>query len=106
MNPSTFKSYAENPPGSGKYLAILLEGDANGWAYRKDWFEDPTEKANFKKKYGYDLAVPKNYKELRDIAEFFYRPEQKKYGLAIYTQNKYDAMALGVEHTIFSDGGD
>ena len=26
---------------SGKYWAIPLEGDAIGWAYRKDWFEDP-----------------------------------------------------------------
>jgi multiple sugar transport system substrate-binding protein len=23
-----------------------------------DWFADPKEKAAFKKKYGYDLAVP------------------------------------------------
>ena len=29
-----------------------------GWAYRKDWFEDPKEMEAFKAKYGYDtLAV-------------------------------------------------
>jgi len=32
---------------------------------------------------------------LRDIAEFFTRPDKKMYGLAMYTQNKYDAMAMG-----------
>ncbi len=90
----------------GKYWSIPLEGDANGWAYRKDWFEDPKEMANFKAKYGYDLAVPKDYKQLLDIAEFFTRPDQNKYGVALYTQTAYDAMAMGVEQTIFTWGGD
>ena len=60
MAPATVAGYAEYPPKSGKYWAIPLEGDANGWAYRKDWFEDPKEKAAFKKKYGYELAVPQD----------------------------------------------
>ena len=30
-----------------------------GMFYRKDLFDDPGERAAFKKKYGYDLAVPK-----------------------------------------------
>jgi len=104
--PATVVGYAEYPIGSHKYWAIPLEGDANGWAYRKDWFEDPKEKAAFKAKYGYELGVPKDYKQLRDIAEFFYRPAQKRYGIAIYTDNSYDAIAMGVEQTIFSYGGD
>jgi multiple sugar transport system substrate-binding protein len=106
MAAATVTGYAEYPPGSKKYWAIPLEGDANGWAYRKDWFEDPKEKAAFKKKYGYDLGVPKDYKQLRDIAEFFYRPNEKRYGVALYTDNTYDALAMGVEQTIFSFGGD
>jgi multiple sugar transport system substrate-binding protein len=106
MAPATVQYYAEYPKDSKKYWAIPAEGDANGWAYRKDWFEDPKEQAAFKAKYGYDLAVPKDYKQLHDIAEFFYRPDEKKYGLAIYSQNKYDAMAMGVEQTIFSYGGE
>ena len=89
-----------------KYWSIPLEGDANGWAYRKDWFEDPTEMANFKAKYGYDLAVPKDFKQLTDIAEFFTRPDQNRYGVALYTQTSYDAMAMGLEQTIFTYGGD
>src|SRR5438477_3388207 len=36
MAPATIKYYAEYPGGSGKYWAIPLEGDAIGWAYRKD----------------------------------------------------------------------
>ncbi len=106
MLPATVAGYAEYPPKSGKYWAIPLEGDANGWAYRKDWFEDPKEMAAFKAKYGYDLGVPKDYKQMRDIAEFFYRPNEKKYGVALYSDNSYDAVAMGVEQTIFSYGGD
>jgi multiple sugar transport system substrate-binding protein len=106
MLPATVAGYAEYPPGSKKYWAIPLEGDANGWAYRKDWFEDPKEMAAFKAKYGYDLTVPKDYKQMRDIAEFFYRPDQKRYGIALYTDNSYDALAMGVEQTIFSYGGE
>src|SRR5258708_1132928 len=56
MAPATVAGYAEYPPKSKKYWAIPLEGDANGWSYRKDWFEDPKEKAAFKKKYGYELG--------------------------------------------------
>jgi len=90
----------------GKYWSVPLEGDANGWAYRKDWFEDPDEMAAFKEAYGYDLGVPENYDQLIDIAEFFTRPDDNMYGVALYTQTAYDAMAMGVEQTIFTWGGD
>ena len=106
MAAATVAGYAEYPPGSKKYWAIPLEGDANGWAYRKDWFEDPKEKEAFKAKYHYDLDVPKDYTQLRDIAEFFHRPNEKRYGVALYTDNTYDALAMGIEQTIFSFGGE
>ncbi len=101
--PATLQYYSQY---GGKYWSIPLEGDANGWAYRKDWFEDPKEMAAFKAKYGYDLGVPKNFKELIDIAEFFTRPSENRYGVALYTQTAYDAMAMGLEQTIFTYGGD
>jgi multiple sugar transport system substrate-binding protein len=106
MAPATVKFYAEYPGDSGRYWAIPLEGDAIGWAYRKDWFEDPKEMADFEAKYGYDLAVPKTFKEMRDIAEFFYRPDQRRYGIAIYTDNSYDGLAGGFESVLFSYGGE
>jgi multiple sugar transport system substrate-binding protein len=106
MAPATVKYYAEYPGNSGKFWAVPAEGDAVGWSYRKDWFEDPTEMTNFKAKYGYDLAVPVNWKQLRDISEFFHRPDQKRYGVAIYTDNSYDAMAMGFENALFSFGGE
>lgn len=106
MAPATVKAYAEYPGNSGKYWAVPLEGDANGFSYRKDWFEDPKEKAAFKAKYKYDLDVPKTWKELGDIAEFFHRPAEKRYGISIYTDNSYDALVMGVENVLFSYGGE
>ncbi len=102
MAPATVKYYSEYPANSGKYWSIPAEGDAVGWSYRKDWFEDPKEMEAFKAKYGYDLAPPKDWKQLRDIAEFFHRPDQKRYGIAIYTDNSYDGLVgRGERHLLF-----
>lgn len=105
MAPATVVGYAEYPKGAKKYWAVPLEGDANGWAYRKDWFEDPEEMAAFEKKYGYRLGIPKTWGQLKDIAEFFHRPNENRYGVAIYTQKDYDAITMGVQNVVFAWGG-
>lgn len=107
-SPATVTAYAEYPKGSGKYWAVPTEGDADGWSYRKDLFENPDEMAAFKAKYGYDLAVPTTWAQLHDIAEFFTRPDADPplYGLSIYTQKDYDALTMGFENVLFSWGGD
>jgi multiple sugar transport system substrate-binding protein len=105
VTPATLQYYGEYPAGSGKYWAYPTEGDADGWAYRKDLFEDQANKDAFKAKYGYDLAVPKTYKELMDIANFFTQKDKGLYGVAIYSQKDYDAITMGVENTMFPWGG-
>ncbi|MEM2291711.1 MAG: sugar ABC transporter substrate-binding protein [Nitrososphaerota archaeon] len=65
----------------GRQIAFPMAGYANSIIYRKDLFEDPAEKAAFKARYGYDLRPARTLQELRDIAEFFTRPEQNLYGL-------------------------
>jgi len=106
VTPATLQYYGEYPQGSGKYYAYPTEGDANGFAYRKDLFENPDEMAAFKAKYGYDLAVPETWEQLRDIAEFFTRPDTGLYGIGIYTQDDYDAITMGYENVMFSYGAD
>jgi multiple sugar transport system substrate-binding protein len=103
---ATMTYYGEYPTGSGTYWAFPTEGDADGWAYRKDLFENPDEMAAFEAEYGYPLAVPETYAQLMDIAKFFTRPDQNLYGVAIYTQKDYDAMTMGVENAMFPWGGD
>jgi len=108
VTPATLRYYGEFPTDSGKYWAYPTEGDAVGWAYRKDLFEDPAEMEAFKAKYGYDLAVPTTWAQLRDIAEFFTRPDNPKngvkYGVAVYTQKDYDGLIMGYQNPMFSYG--
>ncbi len=101
---STLTYYGEYPTGSGQYWAYPTEGDADGWAYRMDLFEDPDEMAAFEAEYGYALAVPETWDQLMDIAKFFTRPEEGLYGAAIYTQKDYDAITMGFENVMFSYG--
>jgi len=103
---ATLRYYGEYPPGSGEYYAFPTEGDANGWAYRKDLFEDPDEMAAFEAEYGYPLAPPETMAQLMDIAKFFTRPDEGLYGSAIYTQADYDALTMGFQNMLFSYGGD
>jgi len=106
VTPATLQYYGEYPPGSGTYWAYPTEGDANGWAYRKDLFEDPDEMAAFEAEYGYPLAPPETYDQLSDIAHFFTRPDEGLYGSAIYTQTNYDALVMGFQNLLFSFGAD
>jgi multiple sugar transport system substrate-binding protein len=103
---ATLTYYGEYPTGSGNYWAFPTEGDADGWAYRKDLFENPDEMAAFEAEYGYPLDVPQTYEQFIDIAKFFTRPDEGLYGAAIYTQKDYDAITMGIENTMFSWGAD
>jgi len=51
--------------------------------YRKDLFEDPKEKENFKAKYGYELRPPRTWKEWVDVAKFFTRPDKELWGTTV-----------------------
>jgi multiple sugar transport system substrate-binding protein len=50
---ATLKYYADY---DGRLYAYPTEGDANGWAYRKDLFEDPEEMAAFEERCASDLG--------------------------------------------------
>lgn len=91
-----FPLIGENPPENypfGWHKSLLhLQKLSNGifglpfhdgpecLIYRKDLFENETEKENFKKQFGYELATPKTWQEFAEIATFFNRPEQNLYG--------------------------
>lgn len=50
---------------------IPYDGDNISLYYRKDIFEDRANQTKFLKKYGYNLDVPKTWKQYIDIAKFF-----------------------------------
>jgi multiple sugar transport system substrate-binding protein len=95
----------QSPPGSGKWFAAPCETDAMGYAYRKDWFENPQEKEAFKGKFNRELKVPDTWEELKQVAEFFTRPDKKIYGLANVTGRMYDDPVMGFEQILYSFGG-
>ena len=57
-----------------KLVAVPQYWNTEMYFYRKDLFADAKNQADFKAKYGYDLAPPQTWDQLADIDEFFYRP--------------------------------
>jgi multiple sugar transport system substrate-binding protein len=105
LHPVALKYLAEYPTGSSHYYGAPAETDAMGWAYRKDWFEDPAEKEAFKKRFKKELAVPQTWEELETVAEFFTRPDKKRYGNVLVTGRGYDDIVMGFEQVLYAFGG-
>jgi len=105
IHPRAARYLCEYPEGSGRFYAAPCETDAVGLAYRKDWFEDPKERAAFRERYGRDLAVPATWEEFRDVAEFFQRPAEKRYGCAMPTGRAYDSLTMGFQNLLWAFGG-
>jgi len=64
----------------GSTYGVSLDGDFQTWVYRTDLFGDAKEQSDFKSRHGYDLATPRTWKELDEIAAFFTRPDQGMIG--------------------------
>lgn len=79
--------------------------ETHGVLYRTDLFNNPQEKENFLKKYGYELNPPKTIAQYKDIAEFFNRPEE---GLSGVTLMGDRGVLLGFHfyNRLFNYGGD
>ena len=96
---------------NGKLYAMPYMPGTQLLYYRKDIFNDPKEKMEFKSKYGYELGVPKTWSEFRDVAEFFTRPPEM-YGFSwsagkgnMAVQNYYNvAWSWGADCFAFGQG--
>lgn len=87
---------AENPPEdfpagwSQSLLTMQQSGEAifglpfhdgpECLVYRKDLFEDETEKQRFLKLHGKELQLPETWQDFKQVAEFFQRPADNLYG--------------------------
>jgi multiple sugar transport system substrate-binding protein len=105
IHPGAAKYLCEYPSGSGRWFAAPCETDAIGLAYRRDWLEDPTEREAFRARFGRELAVPTSWEEFRDVATFFQRPEEKRFGCALPSGRDYDALVMGVQNLLWAFGG-
>jgi len=105
--PATVTGYSEWPKNTPNYWALPAFGDVVGWTYRKDWFERPELMAEFKEKYGRDLAPPATFADLKDIAEFFQNRTidgKTVYGASIYTERGSEGITMGVMDVLYSFG--
>lgn len=105
--PATVYAYSTWPKGSENYYALPAMADANGWFYRKDWFARADLQAEFKAKYGRDLAEPKTQMELLDIAQFFQDRDidgKKVYGAAIFTERGSEGITMGITSALYAWG--
>ena len=105
IHPRAAKYLCEYPEGSGRWFAAPCETDAIGLAYRQDWFEDPKEQTAFQEAFGRELAVPDTWEAFHEVAMFFHRPEEKRYGCAMPSDRAYDGLTMGVQNMLWAFGG-
>ncbi len=104
---ATVYAYSTWPKGTPNYWALPAMGDANGWFYRKDWFAKPELQEAFKKEYNRDLAPPKTWDELTDIAKFFQGRDvdgKKVYGVSIFTERASEGITMGATSALYPYG--
>ncbi len=104
---ATVYAYSTWPKGSENYYALPAMGDANGWFYRKDWFERDDIRTAFKEAVGRELVEPTTQKELLEVAQFFQGREidgNKVYGAAIFTERGSEGITMGVTSVLYPWG--
>jgi multiple sugar transport system substrate-binding protein len=105
--PATVYAYSTWPKGTPNYYALPAMGDANGWFYRKDWFNRDDIKAAYKEATGQDLREPQSQKELLQIAQFFQGREidgKTVYGASIFTERGSEGITMGATGALYAWG--
>lgn len=68
----------------GSLYGYQTDGDTYLMFYNKPWLEDPDEQKGFADQHGYALKVPDTWAELDAMMAWFHRPDQGKYGGALF----------------------
>lgn len=68
----------------GSLYGYQTDGDTYLMFYHKDWLEDPEENKRFADKHGYGLKVPDTWEELDAMMAHFHRPDEGRYGGALF----------------------
>lgn len=105
MAKSAVTAYGEYPAGSGKVWGLPCMSDATVFAYRKDLFSDPANKAAFKAKYHKELTIPDTWDDFKNVAEFFTQPQKDLHGAALFYSKEYDGVTMGFDQVLWAFGG-
>ncbi len=68
----------------GSLYGYQTDGDTYLMFYNKPWLDDDAEKKGFADKNGYELKVPDTWQELDAMMAWFHRPDQGKFGGALF----------------------
>ncbi len=105
INARVLKNMCEYPPGSGRYYAAPCLIDIACVAYRRDWFASEREREAFRLRYGRELAPPRTWTQFHEIAQFFYRPDQDQYGVAMPTARSGGSLVFSFQQMMWAGGG-
>ncbi len=87
-----------------KIFGFPDDGDVFVMYYRKDIFDDPKLKEEFKAKAGRDLTVPKTWAEFDEVGQFLTdKLQPKTYGAAFFRQPPYTMFMF--EERFRTEGG-
>lgn len=81
--------YALGDRYRGQLYGFQTDGDVYVMFYRQDWLEDEAEQAAYERRYGQPLALPATFEELDRQLEFFHRPEEGRFGGALFRNADY-----------------
>lgn len=111
LHPTIYRACCD---AEGNLMGLPYYTYQQGTFYREDVYTDPTEMANFRAQYGYDLAPPATWAQVHDQAEFFTRePGELLKGVPV-TEKVYGITLMAGRYEIndeisvrlWSKGGD
>ena len=65
------------------------DGDTYLMFYHKDWLDDPNEQHAYEDRFGQPLQIPLTWDELDQQMAFFHRPEENRFGGALFRTPRY-----------------
>ncbi|EEW25253.1 ABC transporter substrate-binding protein [Rhodobacter ferrooxidans] len=104
-------TYMTYPDGSDQIWGLPQEGDVEALFVRKDWLEDPAERAAFEAKHG--KPMPQTWEDFAELtmdefellADFFTRPDKQVWGFAQQYSRVYDFATCAFNNFLWSRGG-
>ena len=103
-----FTSFIDNfKDGNGDLFGVPMEAFVKVYAYRTDLFGDPKIQADYKAKYGKDLAPATNYVDYKNIADFFtaYGKGKDLWGSTVQAVTGHPASFYELVETILPSAG-
>lgn len=76
--------YSTGDTFDGDIYGFQSDGDTYVMFYHRDWLENPSEQARYADQYGVELSVPQTWEELDRQMRFFHRPDEDRYGGALF----------------------